>query len=151
MSEKPKPSARKKARRFALQALYQWRMAGADTGDILRQFQESNDLKKTDVDYFKELVRKSISLHEELDAEFAAFLDRDFDDLDPIEISILRLGTYEMKYRIDVPYKVVINEGIELAKTYGATDSFRYINGILDQLALKLRKAETAAEKKQTS
>jgi len=141
----PKPSARRKARRFAMQALYQWHMTGTALGEIEVQFRTENDMRKTDVEYFHDVLHGVGKEAGDLDEIFAPLLDRAVNDLDPIEHAILRLSVYELQHRIDVPYKVVINEGVELAKSFGATDGHKYINGILDKLAPKFREAEVNA------
>ncbi|OUS27091.1 N utilization substance protein B [Gammaproteobacteria bacterium 45_16_T64] len=137
-----KPAARKKARRFAVQALYQWEMTGANLSDIEAQFRVENDFKKTDVDYFHELLHGIPSCVTTLDEAFVKYLDRDKSELDRVELAILRVGIYELIKRMDVPYRVVINEGIELAKTFGATESHKYVNGILDKASQALRMVE---------
>ncbi len=147
-SQKPSPAARRKARRFTVQALYQWQMTGANLGEIETQFRVDNDLRKTDSAYFHELLHQIPKCVNELDAYFVPFLDRDLKDLDRVELAILRIGTYELSKRVDVPYKVAINEGIELAKYFGATESHKYINGILDRVAQKLRVLELKGENK---
>ncbi len=138
------PSARRKARRFAMQALYQWQMTGDNVTDIEAQFRADNDLKKTDVNYMHDILCGVAGKQVELDDQFRPFLDRRIDELDQVERAILRLSVWELMERIDVPYRVVINEAIELAKTFGATDSHRYVNGVLDRVAQRVRKAEVA-------
>lgn len=144
-TQNPKPSARRKARRFALQALYQWHMTGDNLGNIEQQFRDENDLKKTDTVFFRELLHKIPACVNEMDALFTPHLDRDKDELDKVELAALRIGTYELAKRLDIPYRVVINEGIELAKYFGATDSYKYVNGILDKVALQVRAVEINA------
>lgn len=137
------PSARRKARRFALQSLYTWLISGEDPYAVEAYYRAENDMRKTDVAYFHEAFVSVIALAEDLDAGFAAHLDRPVKDLDPIERCILRIGAWELQHRLDVPVKVVVNEGIELAKEFGATDdSYKFINGVLDKLARRLRAAE---------
>lgn len=136
------PAARRKARRFALQGLYEWQMSGNPPWEIEARYRAENAMHKVDLDYFHDLLHGVPPEHEALDALFTPHLDRDFSALDPVELATLRIGTYELKHRVDVPYRVVINEGIELAKTFGATESHKYINGILDQLAQTLRQHE---------
>ena len=140
-----KPAARKKARRFAVQALYQWHMTGANLTDIEAQFHAENDFKKTDTEYFHMLLHGVPSCVNEVDDSFEKYLDRDKKDLDRVELAILRIGIYELLKRLDVPYRVVINEGIELAKTFGATESHKYVNGILDKASQALRMVEVRA------
>ena len=137
---------RRKARHFGLQALYQWTLSGAALADIEAEFRVDNDFQHTDGDYFSALLRGVTSDVDAIEALFAPALDRSLDDLDPIERNLLRLGTYELRDRIDVPYKVVINEAVSLAKKFGATESHRYINGVLDKVARDLRTIELAAE-----
>lgn len=144
IGDKPKPSARKKARRFALQALYQWQIAKGNIADIEAQFRADNNMKKVDVDYFHELLHKIPAQVDSLDQAFEPYLDRKLDELGVVEISALRIGSYELCHRLDVPYRVVINEAVDLAKTFGAEQSYRYVNGILDRLAKQVRKAEIA-------
>lgn len=146
-SQKPTPAARRKARRFTLQALYQWQMTGANIGEIETQFRVDNDMRKTDVSYFHELLHEIPKCVNELDDAFRPLLDRELKDLDRVELAILRIGTYELSKRPDVPFKVAINEGIELAKHFGATDSHKYVNGILDKVAQRLRVLELKASK----
>ncbi len=143
--------ARKRARRAAVQAIYQWQVTGQNIGEIDAQFTEEHDPKRTDMDYFRELLRQVATRVDELDEAFSPFLDRPMAEVDPVERAILRLATYEFMHRPDVPYRVVINEAVELAKTFGADQSHRYINGILDKVAAKVRAVEIAARKKGTS
>ena len=141
-ARKKKLSERHKARRMILQALYQWHMAGAPVNDILAEFLVYYK-GRIDRDYFREVFSAVTGQAEELDALIAPLLDRDISRLDPVELALLRLGSYELKDRIDIPYRVVINEAVELAKVYGATDSHKYVNGILDRASKTLRVAET--------
>ena len=137
--------ARSLARQRAMQALYQWQMTGQNPLDIERQFMEEQDMKKVDIKYFQELLNKIPLQLEELDGYSAAVLDRGIEQVDPIERAILRIGVYELKHRIDIPYRVVINEAVELAKIFGAEQGHRYINGILDKVAQQLRAIEVNA------
>ena len=137
---------RRKARHFGLQALYQWNLSDASLVDIDAEFRVDNDFRHTDGEYFQALLRGVMEDVESLEALFSPLLDRALDDLDPIERNLLRMGTFELKERIDVPYKVVINEAVSLAKKFGATESHRYINGILDKVASELRTVERAKE-----
>ncbi len=136
-----KISHRKKARNLLVQALYQWQLAGGLRPDIEAQFRADNG-GKIDWDFFHQALCSVLENFQAIDQVFSVKLDRKLEQLDPIELAILRLGTYELQQRIDVPYKVVINEYIELAKKYGATDSHKYINGVLDKLAVELRSVE---------
>jgi N utilization substance protein B len=144
---KVSPATRRKARHFGMQALYQWKMTGASLSAIEAEFRVDNDMTHTDTDYFHELVHQVPAKVAEIDEAYMPYLqDRNVDELDPITISLLRLATYEFAYRIDVPYKVVINEAVSLAKKFGATDSYKFINGVLDKLAVTLRAAEVNAK-----
>ena len=136
---------RRKARHYALQALYQWHMAGAAPTAIEAEFRTDYDFDAVDLEFFQALLHGVAGKAEELDGLFAPLLDRRLDELDPIELSLLRMGTYELRERVDVPYRVVINEGVGLAKRFGASESFRYINGVLDRLAAELRSVEVSA------
>jgi len=141
-------NARTKARRNAVQALYQWQLVGQDLAEIEAQFLAEYDMNKVDVEYFKELFRE-VPLHlHELDDHLIPFLDRPVDEVDPVERAILRLAAYELEFRLDVPYRAVINEAIELAKRFGAEHGHKYVNGIVDQVAKKLRAAEIKAKAK---
>lgn len=131
------------ARRAAVQAIYQWQVGGNDVGDIERQFlAEQQDLAKGDVEYFGELLRGIPQQVDKLDDELAPLLDRPIREVDPVERAVLRLGVYELMFKPDVPYRVVINEAVELAKLFGAEQGHRYVNGVLDKAARKLRAVE---------
>lgn len=135
---------RRKARKLIMQATYQWLLSDNEPLDIAKQYHEDTH-GKIDWDYFDEIFGAIPKQAAELEALFLPLLDRKSESLDPIEKSLLLLGTFEMAHRIDIPYRVVINECVELAKTFGATDSHKYINGVLDKLAPQLRSAETQA------
>jgi N utilization substance protein B len=136
---------RRRARHYAMQALYQWYMAGAALNVIEAEFRSDYDFDKVDGEYFHALLHGVAADADGLDAAYAPLLDRALDDLDPIEHTLLRMGAWELRERIDVPYKVVINEAVALAKKFGATDGHKYINGVLDKLARELRKVEIGA------
>ncbi|SIQ86426.1 transcription antitermination factor NusB [Marinobacterium stanieri] len=138
---------RRNARSLALQALYQWSVAGQSVTEIDAQFRVDNDMSNTDTQLFSELLRGVIGSSRDLDEAFRPFLDRPLDDLDPVELSVLRIGAYELKHRLQVPYRVAINESVELAKIFGATESHKYINGILDKLAQRARADEIRARR----
>jgi N utilization substance protein B len=145
---KVSPATRRKARHYGMQAIYQWQMTGAEPHIIEAEFRTDNDMTHVDTDYLHELIQKIPDLVEELDNHYQPFLqDRSLEELDPITKALLRMATYEFAHRIDVPYKVVINESVALGKKFGATDSFKFINGVLDQLAATLRTVEVNAEK----
>ena len=137
---------RRKARHFGLQALYQWTLSGASAADIEAEFRIDNDFQHTDGDYFSAVLKGVVGDVDALEALFSPVLDRRLGELDPIERNLLRLGTFELRDRIDVPYKVVISEAVALAKKFGATDSHRYINGVLDKVARDLRTVEHSEE-----
>lgn len=141
------PALRRKARHYALQALYQWQMARQSLGDIEAQFHADYDMSQVDVAFFGELLHRVPAQLQELQACFEPLLDRKLADLDPVELTLLRMGTYELLHRIDVPYKVVINETVNLAKRFGATESHRYINSILDKVAADKRAVEVTANR----
>lgn len=140
-----KLAARRQARSLAMQALYQWQMAGHSLNEIEAQFRVDNDFAKVDGGYFHEILYGVATAKTEVEEAFSPLLDRPLDELDPVELAILRLSAWEMLKRVDVPYRVVINEGIELAKVFGATDGHKFINGVLDRLAPRLRAAEVNA------
>lgn len=145
---KVKAAARGRARRIAMQALYQWYMTDNELNVIESECHVENDMASVDTEYFSEIFRGVAKNKTDIDEEFKPFLvGVGFDKLDPISLSVLRLATFELKHRIDVPYKVVINEAINLTKKYGAADSHKFINGVLDKVAPVLRKAETSAKK----
>jgi len=141
-----KPSARREARRLALQALYQWQLAAHSLAEIEAQFRVDNDFSRIDAAYFREILHGVADEVDSLEAAFAPLLDREVEALDPVERAILRLSTWELAKRLDIPYRVVINEGIELAKLFGATDGHKFINGVLDRLAITRRSAEVKAQ-----
>lgn len=133
---------RRKARKLIMQALYQWQMTADDPADIEAQFRGEYS-GKTDWEYFHDVFSAIPPQASTLDTLMAPLLDRKVDSLDPVERALLRLGTFELSQRVDVPYRVVINECVELAKTFGASESHKYVNGILDKLAQSLRPGET--------
>ena len=145
---KGKTAARRQARSLAMQALYQWHMAGQSINEIEAQFRVDNDFSDVDAAYFHEILHGVPRLKAELDEAVQPCLDRPLEEVDPVELAILRLSAYELLRRVDVPYRVVINEGIELAKVYGATDGHKFVNGVLDKLAPSLRAAEVKANKR---
>ena len=136
---------RRKARHYGMQALYQWYMAGASLSDIEAEFRADYDFSHVDLEYFQALLHGVPASVDTLEASLAPLLDRKLEELDPIERTLLRMGAFELRERPDVPYKVVINEAVALARKFGATDSHKYINGVLDKLARQLRKVEIDA------
>ena len=136
------PAARSRARRRALQALYAWQMAQAPIAQVIEEFRHEQDMEIADLDYFEELVRGVERHVDALDTALTVFLDRGMDMVDPIERAILRIASYELLHRRDVPYRVVINEAIESAKRFGSDQGHTYINGVLDKAAREWRKVE---------
>ncbi len=141
-------AGRHKARHFAMQGLYQWQLNKTLPSDIEAQFRVDFNMKGTDLEYFRELLTRVIVELDEIDSMIRPIAsDRALDEFDPVTLSLLRIGIYEFKNRIDVPYKVVINEAVNLAKKFGPEDSSKFVNGILDKAARDLRSLETNAEK----
>lgn len=138
-------SARRKARELALQGLYEWLVGGADAGVVDAHAREQADFEKCDAAHFDLLLHGCIREAAALDALLAPHLDRKSEQLSPIEHGVLMIGAYELKHCIEIPYKVAINEAVELAKSYGGTDGHKYVNGVLDKVAAMLRGDEVAA------
>ncbi|HCG69245.1 MAG TPA: transcription antitermination factor NusB [Gammaproteobacteria bacterium] len=136
--------ARRKARRALTQAAYQWQVNETAVLQLRREFGEQA-LDKADADFFADVLALMVRHVGELDAQLAPLLDRSGEQLDVVERGILRLAATELNYRIDVPYSVVINEYVELTKTFGAQDAYKYVNGVLDRLAQDVRSIEVAA------
>ncbi|MGM0594397.1 MAG: transcription antitermination factor NusB [Pseudomonadota bacterium] len=139
--------ARSLARQRAMQALYQWQLTDEPPQQIDQQFMEEQEMKGVDKRYFSELLREIPAHLAELDAHGNDVLDRGMEQVDPVERAILRIGIYELEHRVDIPYRVVINEMVELAKIFGAEQGHRYINGTLDKIAGKLRSVEVQARR----
>ena len=125
-----------------MQALYQWQLNGQPAADIVRQFLEDEDSAGADREYVSELIKGCIGGSEQINAAIAPFVDRPLEQLDPVETAILMIGMYELQSRVDVPYRVVINEAVDLCKRFGATDAHKYINAVLDRAARAIRAAE---------
>jgi N utilization substance protein B len=140
------PWARRRARRLLLQALYQWQMSGTDEADIERQFREDPAFARVDGAFFHEVLRGVIASCATLDESLAPLLDRKVTELDYVELALLRMGVYELSHRHDVPFKVVIDEAVALARVFGAEESHRYINGVLDAVARAERAREVASD-----
>ncbi len=138
-------SARRRAREMTLQALYQWQLSGQTTAFIEQQFIEGKDYALADQTYFGLLFSGTVKEAAVLQAALTPYLDRKFAELSPVECAILLLASYELAYQIDIPYRVVINEAVELAKSFGGTDGHKYVNGVLDKLAAKVRSVEINA------
>ena len=142
-----KTKAKQKARKLLVQALYSWDLGGTDPETIEVNFHLENDMSKVDTELFKTILFGAPQNLEQIDGAFQKYLDRDQEKLDPVSRAILRLTTYELIFSIEVPYKVAINEGVNLAKTFGPTDAFKFINGVLDRVAADTRAVEIAAHK----
>ena len=125
-----------------MQALYQWDLSGTDLPVIRRQFLEAEDFTRTDQAYFIELLSKIPKNIDIVDENISAFIDRPLTQLDPVERAILRIGIYELLYRLDIPYRVTINEAVQLSKKFGAEQGHAFVNGVLDKAAHKIRAAE---------
>ncbi|PXW98550.1 NusB antitermination factor [Sphaerotilus hippei] len=138
-------SARRRSRELALQGLYEWQINRADPGVVDAHMREQDEFGKADVAHFDALLHGCIAQRDELDALLAPHLDRTVAELSPVEHGVLLIGLYELKHCLDVPYKVAINEAVELAKSFGGTDGHKYVNGVLDKAAAALRPAEVAA------
>lgn len=138
--------AKTNARKCAVQALYQWQMSGESLTRIESYFLEEEHLKGAQKTYFSELFHGVPKQLAELDAALAEFVDRPVEKIDPVERAILRIGAYELINRLETPYKVIINEGVNLAKDFGAEGSHKYVNGILDKVSQKHRAVEIAAK-----
>ena len=142
MAKKPSFTGRRKARRYALQALYSWVLSENALSDIETHFLVEYATEAFDREYFQKLLHEVPRHIESLEKIMSPYLSRQFADVDPIELSILRIAIYELKERLDIPYRVVINEGLELAKAFGSLDSHKFVNGVLDKVARELRKIE---------
>ena len=142
------PIARHNARRYALQAMYQWQISHAALTDIEYEFLRYQIDKKVDLEYFKELLHGIPNQQVEIDAAMQPFLGRDLAEIDPIELAVLRLAIYELIKRPDVPYRVVINEALQLTKKFGSVDGYKFVNGILDKVARVLRATEISLAKR---
>ncbi len=138
--------ARTRARELLLQALYQKQIAGHDRRELLSQFREQVAFERVDQEFFEELLRAICDSQEELEHRIAGLVDRPLDQLDPVELGILLIGVHELQSRIDIPYRVVINECVNLARRFGAIDGHKYINACLDAAAKSLREVEIRAE-----
>ena len=134
-------NSRRRAREFALQGLYQWQLAKGEPATIAGELAQARGYDKLDAGYFQQLLHGVIAAAPQLEAELTPCLDRKFAQLSPVERAILLIAGYELAHRSDVPFRVVINEAVELAKTYGGTDGYKFVNGVLDKLAPRLRPA----------
>ena len=146
MSEPLPISRRGLARRLTVQAVYQWLVNETSPEKLLTQFREDPGLGRADGEYFGELLQGTVREAPGLTAAFSAHLDRPLEQLDPVERAILMVGAYELMHRVEVPWKVVVNESVNLAKLFGAEDSYKYVNGVLDKLARSARSAESGRQ-----
>jgi len=142
MKNKSSSGARTRARELVLQALYQKQIAEHDSGELIKQFHEQKAFERVDQEFFDETLKVICDTQSDLEEKISALIDRPLEQLDPVELGILLIGIFELQNRIDVPYKVVINEGVNLAKRFGATDGHKYINACLDKAAQGLRESE---------
>ena len=148
MSGSSSTGARTRARELLLQALYQKQISGHDRRELLQQFREQVAYERVDQPYFDELLAAICESQEALEKTIDGFIDRPLEQLDPVELGILLIGVYELQSRIDIPYRVVINEGVNLARRFGAIDGHKYINACLDAAAQSLREIELQAERR---
>jgi transcription antitermination protein NusB len=130
-----KSGARKVARKLALQALYRWQLNACEWQDLVSEFATDADMPRADAEYFQALIAAITCSHDELDAALAPLLDRSPAQLDPVEHALLLIGSYELQHRPEVPFRVVINEAVTLARRFGATDGHKFVNGVLDRAA----------------
>lgn len=135
-------SARRRARELALQGIYEWLVGGQDLAAVESHLMESEGFDKADRQHLREVLHGVIDGAESLREQFVEFIDRRPEQLSPVEHGILLIGTYELQQRPEIPYRVVINEAVELAKSFGGTEGFRYVNGVLDKVAVRLRPHE---------
>ncbi len=135
-----KISPRRRARECAVQALYSWAISQNSPEIIELNFMTEQDMKGVDTPYFRKLFRQTVENVEAVERTMQGYLDRNLAELDPVEKAVLRLAVYELQFEVDVPYKVVINEAIEVAKVFGADESHKYINGVLDKIAPLVRR-----------
>ncbi len=137
-------SARRRSREFAVQGLYQWQINAVDPTLIASDLMQTKGFAEADEKHFRALLHGVIGDVSDLRTQLGTCIDRPMKELSPVEHAILLLGAFELKHHLEIPYRVVINEAVELAKTFGGTDGFKYVNGVLDKLAPQLRPAETA-------
>ena len=138
-------SARRRSRELATQGLYQWLLSGSPAGEIDAQLRGAQGYDKADHEHLDAILHGVIRDSEALSADLTPCLDRPIEQLSPVERAVLLVAAYELKNHVDIPYRVVINEAVELAKTFGGSDGYKYVNGVLDKLSVKLREAETQA------
>lgn len=142
----PAKSQRHRARELAVQGIYEWRLSGKSAAQIEKATRDEKSLGRYDTEFFGQLLRGVIAQQETLCAQIEPHLDRSMNELSPVEFSVVLLGAYELTQHPEVPYRVVINEAVELAKTFGGSDGHKFVNGVLDKLAAQVRAAEVAAK-----
>ncbi|MBA2648766.1 MAG: transcription antitermination factor NusB [Legionella sp.] len=140
--DKQSIDGKRRARKLALQAMYQWHMSGAELTDIEAQFRSNNNMDRVDGDYFCRILYGIPKQLTSLESSFSPYLDRDLSDLNPIELSVLRIGAFELLYCPEVPFKVVLNESIVLTREFGSQDGHKYVNGVLNKVARNVRTYE---------
>jgi len=141
-------SPRHRARELAMQGIYQWRITAGDGAKIEKQISAEKNIGRYDKELFLRLLRGALGSHADIELLIVPHLDRLIEELSPVEFAVLLLGTFELSKNLEVPYKVVINEAVELAKTFGGVDGHKYVNGVLDKLAAQLRAQEFARKSK---
>lgn len=142
----PAKSLRHRARELAVQGIYEWRLSGKSAAQIEKATRDEKSLGRYDTEFFGQLLRGAIAQQETLSAQIEPHLDRPMNELSPVEFAVVLLGAYELTQHPEVPYRVVINEAVELAKTFGGSDGHKFVNGVLDKLAAQVRAAEVAAK-----
>ena len=142
----PAKSSRRRSRELALQGVYQWLLVGGDSAQIEKQIGDEKGLGRYDAEFFSQLLNGVLKQHADLEAVVTPHLDRKLAEVSPIEFSVLLLGAYELMQHPEIPYRVIINESVELAKTFGGTDGHKFVNGVLDKLAAQVRTVEVSAK-----
>ncbi|ABQ56480.1 TPA: transcription antitermination factor NusB [Legionella pneumophila] len=144
--EKQSIRGKRRARKFALQALYQWLMSGTDLHEIEAQFRTINNMDKVDGEYFCRLLYGIPTHVEALEASLLPYLDREINALNPIELTVLRIGSFELFHCPEIPYKVILDESVSLTKEFGSQEGYRYVNGVLNNLAKQVRSVEVSLD-----
>lgn len=142
----PPKSSRRRSRELALQGIYQWRLTNDDHEQIEKQIRAEKGMGRYDVEFFSKLLRGVLTQHANIEAIVTTHLDRTMDELSPVELSVLLIGAYELIHHPEIPYRVVINEAVELAKTFGGTDGHKFVNGVLDKVAAQVRAVEVRGD-----
>jgi N utilization substance protein B len=142
----PPKSSRRRSRELALQGIYQWRLTSDDPEQIEKQIRAEKGMGRYDAEFFSKLLRGALTQHAELETAVTMHLDRTLSELSPVEFSVLMIGAYELIHHPEIPYRVIINEAVELAKTFGGTDGHKFVNGVLDKLAAQVRAVEVRGD-----